>query len=276
MDKQPRPRVDSWIRSQPALGTDIFLSVIIPAFNEEWRLPPTLIDTIDYLDEQPWSYEIVVVDDGSSDNTVGIVKKFEKIRSQVTLLRLPKNYGKGHAVKTGVLNARGRFVVFSDADGSTPIREVDRLLEALDEDTQIAIGSRALQSEETKVKSKWYRKLPGRIFNFCVNTYLLPDFKDTQCGFKLFGAKHAQFLFSKQTADGFSFDLEILFLCNRIGARVKEVPVNWVHVPGSKVNMLKDAILMLRDMVIFRFRHSGVKRQDFEAFLKQQEAESNS
>ena len=251
-DKEPHPDqttgqtedksqyVQDWMsrQTEDEQGPDI--SVVVPAYNEEWRLPPTLVDMIDYFDSGDGTYEIIVVDDGSRDNTVGIVEKFARLRTQIRLIRLPKNYGKGHAVRTGVLNARGERVLFADADGSTPIKEVERLHSAIDDGADIAFGSRALQSEETSIKTVWYRKLLGRTFNLVVNMFLLPGIKDTQCGFKLMKTPVAKQIFSKMTADGFSFDLELLFLARRLNAEASEVAINWVNVPGSKVNLVVD------------------------------------
>lgn len=259
--------VDQWIDRQSTVEARIDRSIVIPAYNEEWRLPATLVDMIDYFDARGDSYELVVVDDGSSDNTVGIVEKFRRIRSQVRLIRLPRNYGKGHAVRTGILNARGVYILFADADGSTPIKEIERLEARLDSGDDIAFGSRALRSEETNVKTVWYRKLLGRTFNLVVNSYLLPGIADTQCGFKMFKRPSALYLFSRAKADGFSFDLEILYLARRSGQKLAEVPVNWTNVAGSKVNLVLDALRMLRDMFIFRFRHHRASADDFQKFL---------
>lgn len=237
---------------------DPFLSVIIPAFNEQRRLPPTLLDAVDFLDSFDKEYEVIVVDDGSRDGTSAVVQKFEKIRSQVRLIRLPKNYGKGHAVRTGALNAHGQFILFADADGSTAISEVSRLLTAIEEGSEVVIGSRALRSDETEVKALLLRKILGRVFNKIVNTVLLPGIADTQCGFKLFSRKAANFLFSQQQSDGFSFDIELLFLAKKAGLSVSEIAINWENVPGSKVNLVSDSLRMFLDIFRFAWIHRGV------------------
>lgn len=265
--------VSGWMEKQAATGRMVELSVVVPTFNEERRLPPTLVDMIDYLDSRDTSYEIIVVDDGSSDRTSEVVKKFERIRPQVRLIRVPKNYGKGHAVRTGVLNAHGRTVLFADADGSTPIEEVERLQEALANGSQIAIGSRAMHSADTKVTTSWHRKFLGRVFNFCVNVMVLPNIADTQCGFKMFTGPAAKFLFERQQSDGFSFDVEILFIARRAGIPIAEIPINWTNIPGSKVSLIFDAARMFRDIVLYKVRHRGVSQSDFEHYLNSSSVE---
>jgi dolichyl-phosphate beta-glucosyltransferase len=251
-------QVKSWLDKQGDSSPLCELSVVIPAYNESRRLPAALIDIIDYLECKSATWEIIVVDDGSRDDTALLVKKFERIRNQIRLIQLPRNYGKGHAVKTGVLNARGALVLFCDADGATPIAEVERLKLAISNGADLAFGSRALKSESTAVKTSWYRKYPGRIFNFLVNLVVLPGVKDTQCGFKLFTKSAVQVIFPKQTADRWSFDVEILLIAKKLGLKALEVPVNWTNIPGSKVNLLTDSIKMARDMFVFRWRHRNL------------------
>ncbi|MCB0330755.1 MAG: glycosyltransferase family 2 protein [Bdellovibrionales bacterium] len=260
--------LEAWLKNAgPAAGEAVNLSIVVPAYNEERRLPPTLIDMIDFFDARPATYEIIVVDDGSKDDTSGVVQKFEKIRTQVRGIRLPKNYGKGHAVRTGALNAKGELILFADADGSTPIEEVDRLVEAINSGAEVAIGSRALQSEETKVKTRFYRKVIGRVFNFLVNMFLLPGVADTQCGFKIFTKNAARFLFSNQQSDGFSFDLELLLLARKAQLSFSEVPVNWENVPGSKVNLVFDSAKMFCDIFRFAWIHRSISADDYQKSL---------
>lgn len=274
MNLQPSTteRLNDWMERQPVSAPTVDISIVVPAYNEERRLPPTMIDIIDFFDRKGCRYEVVVVDDGSSDNTAEVVRKFERVRPEVRLIQLPKNHGKGHAVRLGVLNSHGKRVLFADADGATPIQEVERLQAALEAGNDIAIGSRAKASSETRVATSIHRKVLGRVFNRCVNAILLPSIADTQCGFKMFNRKAALFLFRRQTSDRFSFDVELLFLAHKAGLRIAEVPINWTNVPGSKVNLVLDAILMFRDVFRFRVLHRGVSREQYEQFERSFEA----
>lgn len=232
------------------------LSVVIPAYNEEKRLQTTLLSTVEYLRSRSDSFEIIVVDDGSVDQTSQVVREFKQAGyPEVHLLVNPRNRGKGYSVKFGVLNSRGMRVLYADADGATPIVEFERLERAFDLGADIAIGSRALASRETSVTTVWYRKAMGRVFNGIVNIVAVPDVADTQCGFKLFSHDAARYLFSRQSAERFSFDVELLFLAWKAGFKVIEVPVNWTNVPGSKVNLVTDSASMLADVFRFRLRY---------------------
>jgi len=262
-------RISSWIDQQPVTSPQVDLSIIVPAFNEERRLPPTLIDVIDFFDRGALSYEVLVIDDGSTDGTAEVVRKFERVRNQVRLIQLPRNYGKGHAVRLGVLNSRGSRILFADADGATPIQEFERLHAALSSGADVAIGSRALSSTETKVATSIHRRLLGRVFNKCVNMVLLPSIADTQCGFKMFTRKAALFLFRRQRADRFSFDVELLYMAHKADLAIKEVPINWRNVPGSKVNLVLDSLSMLRDVFRFKVIHRGIDRSSFDHFEEQ-------
>ena len=243
------------------------ISVIVPAYNEERRLPPTLIEMIDYFDHRGCEYEIIVVDDGSTDATREVVGKFGKLRSQVTLIALEKNYGKGFAVRTGMLRARGVNVLFADADGATPIVELERLEQALEDTTDVAIGSRAIVASDTSVKTSILRKFLGQSFNRCVNFLVLPGIVDTQCGFKLFRRHTAQFLFGLQRSSRFGFDVEILHIAQRADIGIAEVPINWTNIAGSKVNLVRDAIQMFFDILKFKVRHRSVTPESYSQFI---------
>jgi len=230
------------------------LSVVIPAYNEEHRLPQTLLSILEYFDARKLSYEVIVVDDGSRDSTAKVVRQFSRLSPQVKLLMCPRNRGKGYAVRLGMMNALGALILYDDADGASPIEEFARLEAAMNLGADIAIGSRAIFAADTAVKTIFIRKAMGRVFNLLVNLLLLPQITDTQCGFKLFRRAVARRIFSQQHADGFSFDVEILFLAKRAGFKITEVPINWTNVPGSKVNLIKDSLLMFIDVVRFRLR----------------------
>ena len=221
------------------------LSVVIPAYNEEKRIESTLKKCLDYLNSQRYDFELIVVDDGSSDKTAAIVKKFK----QVKLVNYGANQGKGHAVKIGILNSTGDYVLFCDADLSTPIEEVGKLLKFI-KDYDVVIASRALK--ESNVKTKFYRRLLGRGFAFIVNLFAVSGVKDTQCGFKLFKNQASKKIFVKQLISGWAFDVEVLFLARKFGYKIKEVPVRWMHFDHAGVNPTGSTFRMLRE--IFKIR----------------------
>ncbi len=258
--------IEHWFETKSTTQALVDVSVIVPAYNEERRLPPTLLDIVDYFDRKSLAYEIIVVDDGSTDATSAVVRKFERVREQVKLIQLPRNYGKGHAVRLGALNSHGKVILFADADGATPIEEFDKLYQAIQRGTEVTIGSRALFSDQTKVSTSFHRKFLGRIFNRFVNSLLLPDLKDTQCGFKMFSRAAALFLFKQQRSDRFSFDVELLYMARKAHIGIQEIPVNWTNIPGSKVNLVVDSILMFRDLFRFKVWHRGIEADDFSRF----------
>ncbi len=229
------------------------LSVIIPAFNEERRLPAYLAGIMTYLEKQPLPFEVVIVDDGSIDGTAAMVEKLAERTPHVRLVRHPRNRGKGQAVKTGMLTATGKLRLFADADGATPIAEVERLKKAVDCGADVAIGSRALRDDTLIVRTRLHRKLMGTIFNFVVRTLTVKGINDTQCGFKLFTANAADTVFPLQRIEDFGFDVELLYICRRKGLRIAEVPVNWTDIPGTKVKLVRDSLRMLKDVVKIRF-----------------------
>lgn len=247
--------------------TQIELTVIIPAFNEEKRISSTLIDIFKGLESSQITFEIIVVDDGSADDTSGVVKSFQDRFSGLRLLRLHSNCGKGCAIRKGVQAANGKAILINDADGSTPIEEVFLLLPELEKGSDLAIGSRALHSNQSKVEAKSYRIFIGRIFNFIAATLLQLDIADTQCGFKLMKADAARFLFSIQEADRFSFDTEILYIARRVGMRITEIPVNWHHVDGSKVNLITDSLNMFLKIFQHWWNHHHIGPAHYQTFL---------
>lgn len=231
------------------------LSIVVPAFNEEARLGPTLEAYLEYCRRTSRRAEVIVVDDGSLDRTSQVVNSFASMYAEVRLIRLAENQGKGHAVRSGVVNAQGRRVLFADADGATPLSEVERLEAAIDRGADVAIGSRALQDESVRIKARFHRRVIGRIFHGLVEVLTVHGVKDTQCGFKLFRGPVAHDLFSRMRIRGFSFDVEVLMMAQRRGYAIAEVPVNWNHQPGSKVNLVTDSVRMLRDLFVIRGRY---------------------
>jgi dolichyl-phosphate beta-glucosyltransferase len=235
------------------------LSVVIPAWNEEARIGPSLEAVGTFLDAEHEAYEVLVVDDGSRDGTRRVVEAAAERRPAVRLLALPRNRGKGAAVRTGVLASRGDEVLFTDADLSTPIGEVTKLRAALARGYDVAMGSRGLSDSEVQVRQHPLREAMGRTFNRVVRALVLDGFKDTQCGFKLFRGDAARDLFGRAQVDGFAFDVEILLLA-RSRYKVAEVPVVWRHVEQSKVSPGRDAARMLWDVVRLRW-HSRSRRR---------------
>jgi dolichyl-phosphate beta-glucosyltransferase len=231
------------------------LSIVVPAFNEQGRLEPSIRSYLEYCRERELATELIVVDDGSLDGTSGLVEELSADYPELRLIRLAENRGKGYAVRSGVVNARGALVLFADADGATPISELVRLEDAIRAGADVAIGSRAMAGTGVEVKAKLYRRLIGRAFHLLVESLTVRTIRDTQCGFKLFRGPVAHDLFSRMRMTGFSFDVELLMMAQRRGYRVAEVPVNWVHQPGSKVNLAVDSLRMARDLFVIRGRY---------------------
>ena len=235
----------------------VALSVVIPAYNEARRLPPYLQSVAAYLNGRGLSHEILVVDDGSSDETAALVEEAGRLHGPIRLIRLPRNRGKGAAVRAGMRAARGGLQLFADADGATPIGELERLEAAVNNGADIAIGSRTLASRDSRyrVKARLHRTLLGNLFNRVVRLLGVGGIHDTQCGFKLFRKAVAQDLFSVARIDGYGFDLELLYLARQRGYRIAEVPINWADQPGSKVRVLSDGLGMLGEMLAIRRNH---------------------
>lgn len=225
------------------------LSVIIPAYNEENRLPATLESVHRFLSQSNRSFEIVVVDDGSHDSTAEVVQSYSERKPEIRLVSYQPNRGKGFAVRTGMLAARGDFMLMNDADGSSPIEELVRLEEAIAGGADIAFGSRAKPDPTRKVQAQVHRKFIGNTFNFIVQSLLLPGLYDTQCGFKMFKRNVARDVFSVNRIDGFGFDVEVLYIGRTRGYKISEVAIHWANVEGSKVNVLVDSPKMLVEVL---------------------------
>jgi dolichyl-phosphate beta-glucosyltransferase len=235
------------------------LALIIPAYNEADRILPTLERLESYMNQLPYSAVVVVVSDGSRDATQRIVSQFSSERPQFNLIHYSQNRGKGYAVRTGMLQVEADFLLLSDADLATPIEEVEKLWQAIDSGSEVAIGSRPLKESRLEVRQPWYRELLGRVFNLLVQTLAIRGIADTQCGFKLFTDKSAKDIFSRCKLDGFGFDFEALMIAKDLGYQIAEVPVRWSHQEGSKVVLLRDGPRMIRDLV--RLRLAGKRRR---------------
>ena len=238
------------------------VSVIIPAYNEAARLPLTLAATVDYFRSRPEPFEVLVVDDGSTDGTADVVSEYARAHPDVALqcLSYGGNRGKGYAVRYGMLRAGGDLRLFCDADLATPAEEYEVVLEAMRRDgADVGIGSRPLRASNLLVHQPWYREQLGRAFNKAVRLLAVPGIADTQCGFKIFTAKSAQDVFSRCRLDGFAFDSEALYVASRLGYRIAEVPIRWSHVDGSKVSLVRDGLKMLRDLSLIRHLHRQLK-----------------
>jgi glycosyltransferase involved in cell wall biosynthesis len=277
METETRPMS----HAQPAAaGTDPgpYLSVVIPAYNEAARLPSTLARVMEYMQGCDYAYEVLVVDDGSEDSTAALVEEMAANHPHLEAVRNPHR-GKGYAVRTGMLKARGRYILYSDADFSAPIEEVEKLLPFLERNHDVAMGSReGLGARRFDEPS--YRHLMGRVFNTFVRLVALPQFKDTQCGFKAFRREAAHVLFRNLHLYGENaadikgamvtgFDVEVLYLGLKWGYKIKEVPVHWYYASGTKVNPVKDTYRMLKDIMKVRLndlrglykKPSGVHRK---------------
>jgi len=229
------------------------ISVVVPAYNEEKRIRGSLIEACSFLDNTPLDYEMIVVDDGSSDRTSEVVRDLSSDTPNLKLVRYGKNRGKGYALRTGVLATKGDPVLVMDADLSTPMEELWKLMPYLTEGrAHVAIGSRALALSDIIRKQPWWRQGMGKIFNYIVRVLVIGGFSDTQCGFKLFTGNVARELFRQATIDRFAYDVEILALAARKGYRIAEVPIRWINSPESKVNPVKDSLRMLADILRIR------------------------
>ncbi|NUL82168.1 MAG: glycosyltransferase family 2 protein [Armatimonadetes bacterium] len=231
---------------------EVGLSVVIPAYNEEARIARTLDRVLEYFDGRGDSYEVLVVSDGSTDATNSICERFAQAHPSVKLLAYEPNRGKGYAVRYGILRAGGARILFCDADLATPIEEIEKLEPYLNEGWSIAIGSRPLKDSELVVRQPFLREMLGRMFNKAVQMLAVKGIHDTQCGFKLFESAAAKEVFSRCRLNGFSFDFEALYTARLLGFKIAEVPIRWMHQPGSKVVPIRDGPKMIRDLIWLR------------------------
>jgi dolichyl-phosphate beta-glucosyltransferase len=239
------------------------LSIIVPSYNEEPRLPGTLEQIATYIAASRRETEVIVVDDGSQDGTAAVAEAFRNKIPSLRVLANGANRGKGYSVRHGMLEARGRIILFTDADLSAPIEQADKLLAALENNNDVAIGSRALNRSLTSVRESLFREFAGIVFNKIVRAVLRLPFVDTQCGFKAFRRERCRIIFEQQRIEGFGFDPELLYLARHHGLRAVEIPVRWAHSPLTKVNMFRDSLQMFVDVFVIRwnfltgrYRHS--------------------
>ena len=227
-----------------------FLSIILPVYNEEMRLPKTLAEIDDFARNQPFSVEVVVVENGSSDHTLAIAQEHATRLPYVRVIHEQRR-GKGLAVRTGMLAAQGQYRIFCDVDFSMPVSEISRFIPPQLADSQVAIGSREAPGA-VRYGEPYYRHLSGRVFNTLVRLLALPGLQDSQCGFKCFRGDIAEEIFPLQTNTGWTFDVEVLFIARRRGYRIVEVPIPWYYNPESKIRMLRDSWRMVLDLVAIR------------------------
>src|SRR5271165_3871680 len=241
---------------------DLTYSFIIPAYNESERLGTSLPKVLDYIHQQQLQAEIIVVNDGSTDDTAEVVRHFAAGNPELKLLENPGNRGKGYSVRNGMLHGNGDVLLFTDADLSSPIYEADKLFKALTQGADIAIGSRWLQAELQTERQPWHRQLYGRLFNLGLRIVLGLKYRDTQCGFKAFTREAARTIFSRQHVERWGFDPELLFLANKFNLGTVEVPVEWAHDHRSKINPLRDGLKMGVEILLVRWNDlRGIYRQ---------------
>ncbi len=234
------------------------ISLIIPCYNEARRLSKSLTQLLEFLKTYDEEVEVIIVDDGSTDPTAAVAEGFSHQFNNFKILKLP-HQGKGNAVKNGFLQSHGEIVVFTDADFSTPITEIDKLVSQIKSGADIAIGSRAVDRSLVKEHQNFFRESMGKTFNLVVQAVAVPGIADTQCGFKAFRRDTTKILFEKQVISGFAFDVELLYLARKHGLKVVEVPVLWYNSPESSVSPLKDSAITFYELFKIRFTHSKEK-----------------
>ena len=229
------------------------LSIIIPSYNEELRLPPSLELIASYIENSGRETEVIVVDDGSKDKTAEVAESFRARIPSLRVVSNGENHGKGYSVRHGMQEARGEIVLFTDADLSAPIEEADKLISALANNKDVAIGSRAMDRSLIAVHESGFREFAGIVFNKIVRIVLWLPFVDTQCGFKAFRRERCEIIFEQQRIERFGFDPELLYLARHHGLKSVEIPVRWAHSPATKVNMLLDSVQMFLDVFTIRW-----------------------
>jgi len=228
-------------------------SIVLPAYNESARIAATLDRILAHATQRGWRVEVIVVNDGSSDGTAEIVGEYARKHAALQLLENPGNRGKGFSVRNGMLHATGDILLFSDADLSSPIEEADKLFGALAQGADIAIGSRWVDPRLQIRRQPLHRRIFGRIFNLALRVILGLQFKDTQCGFKVFTRRSAQAIFPLQKIERWGFDPELLYLAKKFGFTISEVPVAWSHREGTRIHPLRDGIHMFGELLRVRW-----------------------
>lgn len=240
-----------------------YLSIVIPAYNEQARIADSLYEIKEYLSKQPYRSEIIVVDDGSSDLTTEVVKFIDIYGKEVNehdegvLMENIKNVGKGYSIACGMMRASGDIVLFSDADLSTPISELGKLIEYFDHGYDVVIGSRNMDNSLVEEKP-WYREIMSRVFSLAVNLLSIRGIRDTQCGFKAYRREVAHRVAMLQRIYGFAFDVEHLYIAKKSGYKIKEVGVEWEHKDGSTVSPVASSISMMKDLMLIRWFHRNL------------------
>jgi glycosyltransferase involved in cell wall biosynthesis len=244
------------------------LSVVIPAYNESGRIEATLDRVMSCIETQGWDAEVLVVDDGSKDQTAEIIHQWMARYPRLHLIQNPGNRGKGYSVRNGLLQAAGDIVMFTDADLSAPMEEAGLLLEAIDGGADVAIGSRWMDRTRQTIHQPLYRQVFGRCFNAITRGVMGLPFKDTQCGFKAFRREAAQVIFRLQRIERWGFDPEILFIARKLKYRIVEVPVTWGHDERSRMSYLKDGMKMLEEMAVIRYNSLAGRYDEAIAAMK--------
>ena len=233
------------------MNNNIFLSVVIPVYNEEDKIEKTLSTIMDYLKDK-YPYEIIVVDDGSRDDTPSIVRRMAKNLSCIKIFTNRVNRGKGYALKIGMTAANGKYVFFTDADLSTSFKEIEKFLPYFEQGYDIVIGSRRMKESNIQIHQPFYREFMGKVYYWLAHTLIIKNITDFNCGFKGYRREVAHTLYEKQSLERWGFDVEILFLARKSEYKIKEIPVNWINVKTTKVDLLKDSLRSFMELIQIR------------------------
>lgn len=240
------------------MNAEIEISIVIPAYNEEARISVSLEKIAAYMYRRGTLYELIVVNDGSTDSTLSVVQELIPKIPSLKIVTYDKNQGKGNATKAGVLEAKGQIVFFTDADLSTPIEEIERFLVEIKQ-ADVVIGSRAAHGASIKIHEPFHREILGKLFCLFVRLFCVPGFADTQCGAKMFKGEVSRILFQQLKIARFAFDVELLYLAKRSGFRVKELPITWYFSNNSRVRTFRDGFKMLWDVMKIKAMHNSIK-----------------